>query len=295
MNELDSIIKRWKISHDYNDSFNQFQNRVLIELGNSLKKISLSPDQFLKEFTFLIGEFDPDLLDIDYVSGQGFISEYFVEFFESIEDPNQFFYHLQIFLDVLINEINNDDLNEVKKGQNSYLYSQLFKSISRAVDLSPGLNIIIKLVGEKIILYPSGADLLDQEVINSNLAWLEKYPQVLEKFSNSLELFLRKDKSKFRNLLDDLRFSLELLLKEILNNKKSLENQESFLITWLSSKNQSSQIINMYKQLIFGPYCIFQNDSVKHGEKFKENEIEFMIYLTAVFMRFLLSLDDKEN
>lgn len=51
----------------------------------------------------------------------------------------------------------------------------------------------------------------------------------------------------------------------------------------------------MYKQLLFGPYRIYQNQAVKHGEEYSENEVEFMIYLTGTFMRLLLQLAETKS
>jgi len=49
------------------------------------------------------------------------------------------------------------------------------------------------------------------------------------------------------------------------------------------------QIINMYDDLL-AKFTQYQNDAVKHIENWSPHEIEFMIYLTATFIRFLLQL-----
>jgi len=35
---------------------------------------------------------------------------------------------------------------------------------------------------------------------------------------------------------------------------------------------------------------MYQNDAVKHGEKYAPHEIEFMIYLTGTFMKLLIEV-----
>ncbi len=88
-----------------------------------------------------------------------------------------------------------------------------------------------------------------------------------------------------------LRFALEQLLKEVLGNKKSLETQKKDeVLAWLGQRGIHKQVVNLYHQLVFGEYRLYQNDAVKHGEAFSEKEIEFMIYLTGTFMRLFLQL-----
>jgi len=97
-----------------------------------------------------------------------------------------------------------------------------------------------------------------------------------------------------RNLIDDLRLSLELLFKEILNNNKGLENQEKLLIEYLKQKNVPKELKNMYWKLI-DYYAKYQNNYAKHEDKVDSSEIEFIIYLTGTFIRFLMTLEDSKN
>lgn len=101
------------------------------------------------------------------------------------------------------------------------------------------------------------------------------------------------DVGDYRSLFDNLRLALEQLLRQVLDNKKSLENQERELLKWIKARGAHQQVVNMYKQLLFGPYSRYQNDAVKHGEQYSEDEAEFMIYLTGIFMRLLLRLQAK--
>ena len=103
---------------------------------------------------------------------------------------------------------------------------------------------------------------------------------------------LEKNTSRYRNLLDELRFALEQLLKNVLANSKSLENQKPFILAWLKERGAHQQTINMFQTLLDG-YSRYQNVAVKHGEQYEEGDIEFMIYLTGTFMRLLLQLEQK--
>lgn len=138
-------------------------------------------------------------------------------------------------------------------------------------------------------------ELLDDEVVNQTLAWLDDHPKVSEPFATALRLYADGEKDKQRNLLDNLRFAIEQLLKDILNNRRSLENQQKELGAWLQDREVHQQVINLYNQLLFGPFRQYQNDAVKHAGDYKEQDIEFMIYLASTFMRLLLRLEQSQE
>ncbi len=90
-----------------------------------------------------------------------------------------------------------------------------------------------------------------------------------------------------RNVLDDMRLSLELLLKVLLHNDKSLENQIPELGAFLKAKGIQTEIRNMYVTLL-KYYLQYQNNHVKHNDEINPNEMEYIIDLTSLFMKFLL-------
>jgi hypothetical protein len=116
------------------------------------------------------------------------------------------------------------------------------------------------------------------------------YPKVQKSFKSALEKY--QNKIFQRNLVDDLRLSLELLFRELLHNDKNLVNQEKWLSKYLQQKNIPKELINMYWKLI-NYYTKYQNNYAKHNDKVGSSEIEFILYLTGTFMRFLLTLGDE--
>jgi hypothetical protein len=125
-------------------------------------------------------------------------------------------------------------------------------------------------------------------LIADNLEWLAQHPEALKNFQGALSIYLSKDVNKYRNLLDNLRFAVEQLLKDVLQNQKSLENQKDTLLPWMKSRGLHAHVTGMYHDLLFKHFALYQNDAVKHGEKYSPQEIEFMIYLTGTFMRLLI-------
>lgn len=162
----------------------------------------------------------------------------------------------------------------------------LYEEISEIISIF-GININVQKENNRYLLYPKGAKELDDALVNNVLVWLGKYDSSRKKFISALEKYQNKDDT--RNTLDDLRLSLELLVQEIVNNKKTLENNKSEIGKILKDKGINVEISNMYIKL-FDYYTIYQNNNVKHRENCSYNEIEFVIYLTGSFMRLLLSI-----
>lgn len=98
---------------------------------------------------------------------------------------------------------------------------------------------------------------------------------------------------KERQIVDCLRLSFELFLKQFLRNEKSLEKQKPILGKYLENKNISVEIRNMYMQL-FDYYEKYNNNHAKHNNNVEHAEIDFLVYLTGSFLRFLITVDNKE-
>jgi hypothetical protein len=171
--------------------------------------------------------------------------------------------------------------------------TKIVERLNNVFELSPNVLAHIALSADGPILYRGGARILDDALIADNLEWLGQYPSALKNFREALSIFLSKDANKYRNLLDNLRFAVEQLLRDVLGNEKSLENQKEVLLPWMKGRGLHAQVINMYHDLLFKHFTIYQNDAVKHSEKYSPQEIEFMIYLTGTFMRLLIQASNQ--
>ena len=135
----------------------------------------------------------------------------------------------------------------------------------------------------------SGLDGVNIELIEETKHWLGHYPEVLAVFSSAIE---KQSHGLYkRNLLDDLRLSLELLLKSILSNDKSLENEIRYLGSFIKQKECSKEFSNMFLKLI-DYYTKYQNTYVKHGDDVNEEEIDFLCEITASFMKHIIRLNE---
>lgn len=114
---------------------------------------------------------------------------------------------------------------------------------------------------------------------------LVEYPDSHKLYTSALTKF--KENTFQRNVLDDLRLSLELLLRNMFNNNKVLEKQVSEIGQFQKRKGTSIELTNMFQKLI-DYYSKYQNNYVKHDDKVKANEIEFVIDLTSSFLKFIV-------
>lgn len=272
--------QRWNIKLNEEEEFEKLRNRLIYELD---KVWSVAFNDY--EVRDIFGEIQRNLFRLygDQYSPQS--EHYIIYKINNSRTLKDLATALQ-FLFLSIPE-------RAERAEKIELVKQVLAEVIKDVfDLSPMVGIGIKIAkrGNSVIVYPEGAKLLDEGAINDVLAWLEDYPTVAKHFEQALTIYMSGEKEKYRNLLDNLRFSLEQLLKKILQNRKSLEKQKEELLKWLKGKEMHQQIIDLYNQLVFACYVKYQNDAVKHNEDYSENEIEFMIYLTGTFMRLLLRL-----
>ena len=132
---------------------------------------------------------------------------------------------------------------------------------------------------------------LDTALIERTKHFLGPHAKSLELFQNALAMH---SKGLYeRNLLDNLRLSLELLLCDLICNTKSLENQIAPLGQFLKVRSGSPQLSNMFVNLI-DYYCNYQNTYVKHDDAVIEEEVEFIFELTASFMKHFVRLSSRE-
>ncbi len=289
--------KRWNIEFAQEEQLAQFKSRVLIATYELTGDFFVR-DDIEKAFAYLLGEeitiapyclvqyrdifLPPSPLSPKHgkpqtVRKRTFASTYIHKAIKEASNLNRLATVLQSLFLVL------------EEHEHPHLID-LAKRVQEASQLTPGIGFQVAVREKSVFLYPLGAELLDKGTVNNTLAWLEAYPDVRMNFEQALRFYLTGDTRNYRNLLDNLRFALEQLLKEVLRNDKSLENQKPLLRTWLKQRGIHTQVITMYELLLFSPYTLYQNNAVKHDEEFAVSDIEFMIYLTGTFMRLLLQL-----
>jgi len=260
------FYKRWNIQFDETSQWENFKNRVLNAYEFDISK-QIEKSNSTDEFFTIIGKhrIRNILSDIDFFEKHP-IYNYFIE----VKNIQDFLLGLQalFWLKAVTAEAKKHFLNNIQD-----------------VICLTGVPLVIKQTNTDVLLFPSGAKLLDIKLVDDNLDWLSKYQRSYEAYKTALLKVGKKGEE--RSVVDYLRLSLELLLKDILQNKKSLENQKNELGNYLKSKNVSVELSNLF-WTVLDYYSKYQNDKAKHGNMVPADEVEFILYLTGVLMRFLL-------
>ena len=128
---------------------------------------------------------------------------------------------------------------------------------------------------------------VDQELIERTRHWLAPFEDALKPYNEAAQK--NAEGVYLRNVLDDLRLALELLVCAILSNNKSLENQLAAIGSFIQQRKGSPELANMFAKLL-DYYTKYQNTYVKHDDAVIEDEVEFVFELTSVFMKHLVRL-----
>lgn len=141
-------------------------------------------------------------------------------------------------------------------------------------------------VGEFLEVYFNDASkFINDPIIIETREWLGNHPASQKLYNEAIEKC--RQNLYQRNILDDMRLSLETLLKDILNNQKSLENQLPEIGSFQKNRGLSVEFSNMFHKLL-DYYSKYQNSYVKHNDAVNPSEIDFIIQLTVAFMRNLM-------
>lgn len=93
---------------------------------------------------------------------------------------------------------------------------------------------------------------------------LDKYADVKKLYLKAVEPILNKNINDERTILDNLRLSVELLLRHIFKNKHSLEKQKDNFKNYILSRTIPEDLKNTYIKT-FNYYIEYQNKNVKHN------------------------------
>ena len=83
------------------------------------------------------------------------------------------------------------------------------------------------------------------------------------------------------------------MVQTLLSNSKSLENQLAAVGAFVRDCGGSPELSNMFVKLV-DYYCKYQNSYVKHDTAVIEEEVEFIIEITAAFMKHFVRLAGKD-
>lgn len=128
---------------------------------------------------------------------------------------------------------------------------------------------------------------INSDLVKTNFIALKDFPESAKLYQRALD---KLNEGKYeRNLLDDLRLCIETLLRSILGNGKSLENQLSPLGAHLKTAGVSKEISNFFRALL-DIYLKYQNEYVKHNDKVNTSEVNLIVNLSSSMINFMANL-----
>lgn len=173
-----------------------------------------------------------------------------------------------------------------------YLKRQLSDLISNALKSS---EVDLSLDWRQGVFIPKGAVLLDEALVNENLAWLSdaKYSNVYAPFDKGLSHYYRMQRDpKFAyDAITDMYEALEALAKIVTDRpNRDLSSNGELFISKVDASDGYKSILRAYIQ--------FAND-FRHGLDAKAmrasldgHEVESFIYLTGLFIRLAKPRDE---
>lgn len=279
--QLKAFWKRWDYVPDEGSEFNRFRTRLDELLEGVWQEFVMPYDRARRTFALISGTYYLHGLSDDVGYEETIL-------YETIAGKGA-----EPTLPQIV-EVTQFLLWTLQDHQGTATTEKVCARLNQVFDLSPNIQIHATFHGGKALLYPVGAKFLDEGVIEGNLSWLENYPQAAKPFAEALKLYMRKEPNQYRNMLDSLRLSVEELVRAVLKNTRSLENQKEDFLRWLKSHGAHSQIVNTYHDLLFGKFALYQNEAVKHHEDdYTPAEVEFLLYWTGALIRFIQSVNEQ--
>ena len=268
--KIDNFNKRWKLMDDESleDGFKKFKIRVL----NILKYIdSYVSSASISTFCLALGiqeNYNDD--------GFNIYSDIIINAFKHENDIVKFFRMIEIVF--------NLDFITHNRNIGSYWQVDFFNKIREAFNFS-NISARIEKIDGDILILPTGEKLLDEEVVDQVLNFLDG--DALIHFIEALKDYEQDTEKSRVNSVDHLRRSLEEQLKKELDNGKGLQNNKIVFSRKLKSMGVNNNIRKIVSQLINSLDDLFNKDSKHEDGNFSETENEYLIYQIALLMRYI--------
>jgi hypothetical protein len=158
----------------------------------------------------------------------------------------------------------------------------IIRGVEESIKLSE-VNVSISIISKNnVILYPKGEELLDEELVDLPLSFLNAESAI--HFVDALKFY--ESNSSIKSA-ESLRRTIEEFLKNKLENTKGLKENIVELLQKLKSDNRDPIIRNIIHK-IFDYLDIYFNENSKHHDgDINEAENEFLIYQVGLLLRYI--------
>lgn len=263
-NKKDSFNKRWNIAETIDSSiiFLQFRTRIL-NIFNDIDKHVYSDGVkiFCQYFSIIYDENHHG-----YIRGALISVSNIVDLYEMLE----VIFALDIY-------DNSHYIAAEYKDKRWYL-----REAKEVFEISNLETRIVETKEHEILIIPDREEKLDKELVDLALSFLDENSN--SHFLSALKFYEQK---RWVKCSESIRRSLEEYLRNKLKNEVGLKENISNLGKILKKENSSVQIRNIIIT-IFSYLDSFFNENSKHKDgDLDESDAEFLIYQTALLMRYI--------
>lgn len=129
--------------------------------------------------------------------------------------------------------------------------------------------------------YPTGAEELDESLIDEALTWLNDYPNERKDYRKALEYYL--EKKSLDDVIKNCYSAVEGVAREVLGNQKTLDNNKDDL---LGKMNLSAGWKSMLATYI--NYAHNYRHASEQRHEIKKQEAEGYLYMTGLIIRLII-------
>lgn len=133
----------------------------------------------------------------------------------------------------------------------------------------------------KGMFYPSGAEELDEKLIEETYDWLTEFPNEKKDFQNAILNYTNK---KYDDVIGNCYNAIEGLARHILGNKKVLDNNIEDLLRKLDLSQEWKSLLKNF--------IAYANEFKRHASekrhKVNPSEVEAYLYFTGVLIRLII-------
>lgn len=259
---MSSLYERWGVELGSQDKWAKLVNRLIVIAGDHP---NISKDEALL-LAFKLGS---NIKDIAKISG--YPSDYYLYFSSSIRSiytPFELAEYLDAVLSTVATVASRADL------------------IIKVVNNS-GCGVNLKRLNDGVVSFPAGEKLLDEELVETPLSFLEGNP--LEEYKKALKNF--RD-LRWEECSEKIRRTLEEYIRSKLDTTKGLKGAIPELGKKLKYLPEFPAHLQNTLVSILHTLDINFNEASKHQSKtFGEAECEFLIYQAGLIMRFLNKIE----
>jgi len=142
------------------------------------------------------------------------------------------------------------------------------------------------------IIIPKGVKEFDEALVCDVAEWLKGYPNARKTYMDTLQDYYENDKP--RDIADNLRKTFEDFLHEFFGNEKNMDNNIKEVDVYLKNNGINEETRKIFTTLI-AHYNLLNNKTAKHYNATDKSSLEFLLYQTGIFMRYLLVIKQAEQ